>query len=68
LGAKCKRAERSSKAYVPTCVEIGGIRCAIPPYDLLYLSCLVALVLGGSGPFAVDGWLLRKSRAWLGRA
>jgi putative oxidoreductase len=36
--------------------------------DLLYLACLAALVLGGSGPFAVDGWLLRKSRAWLGRA
>jgi putative oxidoreductase len=35
--------------------------------DLLYLACLAALVLGGSGPFAVDGWLLRKSRAWLVR-
>jgi putative oxidoreductase len=31
--------------------------------DLLYLACLVALVLGGSGPFAVDGWLLRRLRA-----
>jgi putative oxidoreductase len=28
--------------------------------DLLYLACLVALVLGGSGPFAVDNWLFRK--------
>jgi putative oxidoreductase len=27
--------------------------------DLLYLACLVALVLGGSGPFAVDSWLFR---------
>jgi putative oxidoreductase len=27
--------------------------------DLLYLACLVALVLGGSGPFAVDNWLFR---------
>jgi putative oxidoreductase len=35
--------------------------------DLLYLACLVALVLGGSGPFAVDGWLLRRSRALLVR-
>jgi putative oxidoreductase len=35
--------------------------------DLLYLACLAALVLGGSGPFAVDGWLLRRSRAWVGR-
>ena len=24
--------------------------------DLLYLACLLALVLGGSGPFAVDNW------------
>ena len=28
--------------------------------DLLYLACLVALVLGGCGPFAVDNWLFRK--------
>lgn len=27
--------------------------------DLLYLACLTALVLGGSGPFALDGILLR---------
>jgi putative oxidoreductase len=27
--------------------------------DLLYLACLLALVLGGSGPFAVDNWLFR---------
>jgi putative oxidoreductase len=32
--------------------------------DLLYLACLVALVLGGSGPFAVDNWLFR----WLDAA
>jgi putative oxidoreductase len=44
-----------------------GARFGQPGYetDLLYLACLVALVLGGSGPLAVDGWLLRKSRAWL---
>ena len=29
--------------------------------DLLYLACLVALVLGGSGPLAIDGQL-RKER------
>src|SRR5882762_408608 len=29
--------------------------------NLLYLACLVALVLGGSGPMAIDG-LLRKWR------
>ena len=28
--------------------------------DLLYLACLAALVLGGSGPFAIDNWLFRK--------
>ncbi|MEH2594985.1 putative oxidoreductase [Bradyrhizobium sp. AZCC 1577] len=28
--------------------------------DLLYLAGLVALVLGGSGPLAVDNWLLQR--------
>ena len=28
--------------------------------DLLYLACLAALVLGGSGPMAIDGYLRRK--------
>jgi putative oxidoreductase len=27
--------------------------------DLLYLACLAALVLGGSGPLAIDGFLTR---------
>jgi putative oxidoreductase len=45
-----------------------GARFGQPGYetDLLYLACLVALVLGGSGPFAVDNWLFRKMKA-LGR-
>jgi putative oxidoreductase len=30
--------------------------------DLLYLACLAALVLGGSGPFSVDSLLSRKVR------
>jgi putative oxidoreductase len=30
--------------------------------DLLYLACLAALVLGGSGPMAIDGYLRKK---WL---
>jgi putative oxidoreductase len=30
--------------------------------NLLYLACLIALVLGGSGPLAIDG-LIRKRRA-----
>jgi putative oxidoreductase len=29
--------------------------------DLLYLGCLAALVLGGSGPLAIDRYLTRKS-------
>jgi putative oxidoreductase len=28
--------------------------------DLLYLACLAALVLGGSGPMSIDGYLKRK--------
>jgi putative oxidoreductase len=28
--------------------------------DLLYLVCLVALMAGGAGPYAVDNWLARK--------
>ena len=28
--------------------------------DLLYLACLAGLVLGGSGPMAIDGYLRRK--------
>jgi putative oxidoreductase len=29
--------------------------------DLLYVACLAALVLGGSGPMAIDGYLKRSS-------
>jgi putative oxidoreductase len=32
-----------------------GIEC-----DLLYLACLLALVAGGSGPLAIDGWLWKS--------
>jgi len=28
--------------------------------DLLYLACLAALVLGGSGPLAIDGFLVKR--------
>lgn len=28
--------------------------------DLLYLACLAALVLGGSGAMAIDGYLREK--------
>lgn len=46
-------------------IEPGGARFGQPGYetDLLYLACLIALVIGGSGPLAVDSWLLRKINA-----
>jgi putative oxidoreductase len=45
------------QAITPTGAHFGE-----PGYetDLLYLACLLALVFGGCGPFAVDNWLLRK--------
>ena len=30
--------------------------------DLLYLACLIALCLGGAGPFSVDAYLARNRR------
>ena len=44
-------------------VTATGAQFGPPGYecDLLYLACLAALVLGGSGPLAIDG-LLRKWR------
>ncbi len=44
-------------------VTASGAQFGPPGYecDLLYLACLAALVLGGSGPLAVDG-LLRKDK------
>jgi putative oxidoreductase len=45
-------------------VTATGAQFGPPGYEcnLLYLACLVALVLGGSGPLAIDG-LLRKWNA-----
>jgi len=42
-------------------VTAAGAQFGQPGYetDLLYLACLAALVLGGPGPFAVDGLLTR---------
>jgi putative oxidoreductase len=34
-----------------------GVEC-----DLLYVACLVTLVIGGAGPFAIDGWLQSRRR------
>jgi putative oxidoreductase len=49
-----------------TAVTATGAQFGPPGYecDLLYLACLAALVLGGSGPWAIDG-LLRKNRRML---
>jgi putative oxidoreductase len=45
-------------------VTSGRAQFGPPGYEvnLLYLACLAALVLGGSGPMAVDGYLRKK---WL---
>lgn len=46
-------------------VTPAGAHFGQPGYetDLLYLACLAALVLGGSGPFALDSVLLRSVAA-----
>jgi hypothetical protein len=45
-------------------VTAAGAQFGPPGYEsnLLYLACLAALVLGGSGPLAIDG-LVRKRRS-----
>jgi putative oxidoreductase len=45
-------------------VTAAGAQFGPPGYecDLLYLACLAALVLGGSGPFAIDN-LIRRRRS-----
>ena len=43
-------------------VTSGHAQLGPPGYEtnLLYLACLAALVIGGSGPMAIDGYLRRK--------
>src|SRR5258707_6632354 len=43
-------------------VTAGRAQFGPPGYEcnLLYLACLAALVIGGSGPMAIDGYLGRK--------
>jgi putative oxidoreductase len=45
-------------------VTAAGAHFGQPGYetDLLYLACLVALVLMGSGPWAVDRLIERRAR------
>lgn len=46
-------------------ITAAGAQFGQPGYelDLLYLACLAALLLGGSGPFAIDNLLAERSRA-----
>jgi putative oxidoreductase len=46
-------------------IEPSGARFGQPGYetDLLYLACLVALAMGGSGPLSIDNWLVRRTKA-----
>jgi putative oxidoreductase len=45
-------------------MSVTAVRAQLGPpgyeVDLLYLACLVALVFGGSGPMAIDGFLRKK--------
>jgi putative oxidoreductase len=45
-------------------VSADGPQFGPPGYetDLLYIACLVALVLGGSGPLSIDGFSARRRR------
>jgi putative oxidoreductase len=46
-------------------VTAAGAQFGAPGFetDLLYLACLAALVLGGSGPLAIDGFLAKTRTA-----
>jgi len=46
-------------------VTASGAHFGQPGYetDLLYLAALMALVLGGSGPWSLDNWLLSKGKS-----
>ena len=35
-----------------------GVEC-----DLLYVACLLTLVMGGVGPFAIDGWRAKRRQS-----
>ncbi len=45
-------------------VTAAGPQFGPPGYEcnLLYLACLATLVLGGSGPLAIDGFLKKRQR------
>jgi putative oxidoreductase len=43
-------------------VTAAGAQFGPPGYEvnLLYLACLAALVIGGAGPFAIDGLIGKR--------
>jgi putative oxidoreductase len=45
-------------------VDSAGAHFGQPGYetDLLYLAGLVAIVLGGAGPWSIDQWLTRSTK------
>ena len=47
-------------------ITAAGAQFGQPGYetDLLYLACLAALVLGGSGPLAIDGLFRKRRELW----
>jgi putative oxidoreductase len=49
-------------------VTAAGAQFGPPGYevDLLYLACLAALVLSGSGPFSIGSFLTKRANASLG--
>jgi putative oxidoreductase len=50
-------------------VAADGAHFGQPGYetDLLYIAALIALVIGGSGPLSIDGFILRRLRPTLSR-
>jgi putative oxidoreductase len=47
-------------AVTPTGAKFGPVGYEV---ILLYIACLVTLVIGGSGPFSIDGLIAKRSRA-----
>src|SRR5258708_32084751 len=47
-------------------ITAAGAQVRPPGYetDLLYLACLLALVLGGSGPLSIDRFLAKRPSGW----
>jgi putative oxidoreductase len=50
------------KKIIQEAVTAAGAQFGPPGFetDLLYLACLAALVLGGSGPLAIEGLLAKR--------